>query len=260
MRLFTLAVAGLFVTGALAQQQSQPAVPALDPNRSRLDALLMQWEEKMKTLQSVSATVVREKEDKVFQSRETFEGQARYMRPNLALLDLRMRGRPGVFEKYIFTGTYLYEYHLGTKEVRIHELPPPKPGQVADDNFLSFLFGMKAEEAKRRYDLRLAGEDKYYVYLEVVPRFPADKADFQKAQLVLNQGSMLPRMLTFTEANGNRVKWDIPAVESGTRLDRNEFTAPTLPPGWKARRMPKVTDPQAQVDPNLPPRVVRPKE
>ena len=49
--------------------------------------------------------------------------------------------RQDIFKKYICTGTYLYEYNLSNREIRYQELPPPKPGQVADDNFLSRLYG-----------------------------------------------------------------------------------------------------------------------
>src|SRR6266852_881386 len=219
MRNSCLALLGvLLLCTALRGQQptvaSPPAAP-LDPN-NRLDALLMQWEAKMKSVQTLKATVRRERVDQVFKTRDTFAGEAKYMKPNLAMLDLRRQDRQDIWEKYICTGTYLYEYNLANREIRYHELPPPKPGQVADDNFLSFLFGMKAEEAKRRYDLKLIGDgkDKYYHYMEILPRFPADRADFEKAQLVLTQNTMMPRRLTFIEPNGNQITWDIPVIES----------------------------------------------
>src|SRR5207302_1388625 len=110
-----------------------------------------------------------------------FEGTAKYMKPNLASLDLRLRGRPNVIERYICTGTYLFEFRQAESKIRAHEMPPPKEGQVADDNFLSFLFGMRAAEARRRYDISLFKEDANYNYLKILPRFPEDKADFQTA-------------------------------------------------------------------------------
>ena len=58
------------------------------------------------------------------------------------------------------------------KEILAYQVPPPKPGQVADDNCFSLLFGMKAEEAKRRYVLQLdRPEDPYYYYINILPRF-----------------------------------------------------------------------------------------
>jgi TIGR03009 family protein len=264
MRYCWLAITGaLFLCGVLSAQQPQqaPANPGLDPSKDPLDALLVQWEEKMKSIDTLSANVIRTKDDATFKTREIFEGKAQYMKPNLALLDLKMRGQQTKFEKYVSTGTYLFEYAPTNKELRYHELPAPKPGQVADDNFLSFLFGMKANEAKQRYDIKFAGpgQDKYYYYLEITPRSPADKQDFQKANLALTKGTLLPRLLTFDAPNGDRVQWDIPNIESGARLNREDFTRPPLPPGWKYQRVARQ-DPGLEQAPNIPPRVVRPQK
>jgi len=263
MRYVWLALSGvLLATCALQAQQASPA-PAvtLDPARNPLDALLVQWEQKMTSITDLSAEIVRIKEDKVYGTREIFEGWAKFKKPGLALLDLHRRDSPAVIEKYICTGTFLYEFSQSNKQVRVHELPPPKPGQIADDNFLSFLFGMKAEEAKSRYDLKVVKDDNFYIYLEVLPRTPADKADFQKAQLAFTRSTMLPRLLIFMEPNGNRVNWDIPSIDINARLNRNEFTSPTLPPGWKYVRVPLNADGAANPgNGNVEPRLYRPKQ
>jgi TIGR03009 family protein len=263
MRYCRLAIAGaLLVCGVISAQQPQqaPANSGFDPSKDPLDALLLQWEEKMKTVETLSAKVVRTRDDNTFKTREIFEGQAQYMKPNLALLDVRMRGQPTRFERYVSTGTYLFEYAPANRELRYHELPPPKPGQVGDDNLLSFLFGMKADQAKRRYDIKFIGpgQDNFYYYLEISPRTPADKQDFQKAMLALSKNTLLPRLLTFDTPNGDRIQWDIPSIESGARLSRQDFEKPPLPPGWKYVRVARQ-DPG--MDPsNIPPRVVRPQK
>jgi TIGR03009 family protein len=265
MRTVWLALSGMLLVGTAlhAQQQAPPtapAPPALDPAHNKLDGFLVQWEEKMKGIQSLSAEITRTKQNKVYGTVDVFEGKAKYLKPNLALLDLRRRDKPNIFEKFICTGTYLYEFSPQNQQVRIHELPPPKPGQVADDNFLAFMFGMKAEEAKRRYEIKLSGEDKHYIYLDVAPRFDADKADFQKARIALLRSTLLPRALNFVEANGNVVNYDIPAIETNGRLDRNEFTSPALPPGWKYVRIPRTDDAAtAPANGAIQPRVIRPK-
>jgi TIGR03009 family protein len=263
MRSFLFALIGVVVlnTDLFAQQAVQsPTNPPLDPRNNRLDALLLQWEAKMKMVDTLSAEVTRVKEDRVFKSTDTYQGRAKYKKPNLASLELHRTDKPEIFEKYISTGNFLYEFSPSNKEVRVHELPRPKPGQVSEDNFLSFLFGMKAEEAKRRYDLKLLPEDKYYYYIEVRPRYPADKADFQLAQLALLQSTFMPAQLTFFEPNGNRVTWSIRSVQQGVTLDRNEFTKPELPRDWKFVTAPRVSQGGSPSgNPGLQPRVVRPK-
>ena len=79
----------------------------------------------------------------------------------------------------------------------------PRKDKIAEDNFHSFLIGMKAADAKRRYELKLVKEDVNYLYIEVKPRNASDLADFSLAQLALTQKTFLPRMLIYTAANGN---------------------------------------------------------
>jgi TIGR03009 family protein len=186
------------------------------------------------------------------------------MKPNLAMLEMVKKGKPEIFEKYICSGTFLYEFVPANKIIRAHELPQNQQGQLADDNFLSFLFGMKAEEAKRRYDLKLVKEDEWYIYIEVTPRFAADKADFQKARLTLNAKTFLPRQFWMEQPNGNEVTWDLPKSESGVKLNRLDFGAPSVPQGWSLVKVPRgqETGPVGgKPEPrDVPPRIVRPNE
>ncbi len=266
MRFSWLALAGVLVgSGVYAQQPPQtapttpPAAQPAQPNAARLDALLLKWEQEMKNVQVLAAELARTTVDKTYGKAETFTGSAKYMKPNLAALEMVKKDNPQVYEKYLCTGTYLYEYVPATKLLRVHEVPQPKnpAGNVTDDNFLSFLFGMKAEEAKRRYDMRLVKEDQWYIYIEVLPRFPADKVDFQKARLILNQGNFLPRQVWFEQPNGNEITWDIPKLASGAdaKVQRSDFTPPqSAPAGWNMVKVPR----QDTAKPNeTQPRVIR---
>jgi TIGR03009 family protein len=249
---FWLAQASILVACSTlsAQQPPAPTAGQLDPANARLEAILLQWEEKMKSVETLSAQVVQEKVDNVLRSRTVYQGYARFMKPNRALLFLQQQNKPDRYLKYISTGTFFYEYNQLSQEVRIHEMPQTKTGRVGDDNVLSFLFDMKAEEAKRRYELKLIKEnDPNYIYVEVTPRLPADRADFTKAYFALTRKDLLPRALMFEEPNGNRNKWDMPVLEIGARIDPTEFASPTIPQGWKVVRMPRT---------EVAPRVVRP--
>jgi TIGR03009 family protein len=170
---------------------------------------------------------------------------------NLAMLELQRKDKPEQFEKILCNGSALYQWNPTDKEIRMQPLPQPKPGQVADDGPMQFLLGMKAEEARRRYDLKLSKTDQFYFYIDVLPRFDQDKADFQQARLVLNRDSFLPRQLWFKQPNGNTVTWDIPKIESGASLNVRDFDTPTPPPGWK------IAQPVAQNPAPPQPRVIR---
>src|SRR5207302_968982 len=109
---------------------------------------------------------------------------------------------------------------------------------VAQDNVMGFMFGMKAADARQRYDMKLAKEDQYYIYIDILPRFPADKADFQFARIVLNKDSFLPRQLWFQQSKTTEVTWDIPVVRAGVAVKRTEFDAPNVAPPWKLTIVP----------------------
>jgi len=246
MRVSVFAVALLLAIAFGADAQTPPAgnaaPPAGAPNATsaKLDAIMLKWEQEMVKIQTLAANLNRTDKDKSFGNTTKFSGSAQYMKVgsgaavrNLAALELKEDGKADYAEKFVCTGTYLYAFQPKQKEIKAYELPKPKPGQVADDSFLGFLFGMKADEAKRRYALSLAKEDNWYVYVDIVPRTREDKAEFARARLVLNKDSFMPRQLWFEHLNGNEVTWDIPQLRSGVDLDRRLFDQPKLPPGWK---------------------------
>ena len=235
-----------------------PPAPAADP---KLDQLLNRWEKEMSSITSLQADLTRTTVDKVWGGNDVFVGKAKYVKPNFALLDVQKKGAPNDYEKFLCTGTFLYQFLPASKVINVFELPQPRPGQPAVNNdFLSFFFGMKATEAKLRYDLKLVKEDQHYFYLEVQPKMAADKADFTRARLVLSAPTMLPREVWFEQPNGNEVKWDLPKVERDVKIDRSEFAPPAqLPAGWNMVRVPRAENTPPPTN-NLPPSRVRPQD
>lgn len=277
MRVPVIVLAGVLSSGAIAgAQQTTPAgnkvptSPLVAPNNPKLDAYLLRWEQEMKKVQTLAAVIARIDKDKSFGSTTKLTGTAQYMKSgtgpsalNLAMLELKQDGKTDLTEKVICTGTYLYQYRPAQKEIHAYEMPKPKPGQVSDDGFLGLMFGMRAEEARRRFVLNLFKEDAYYVYVDIVPRFPADRADFSRARLVLMKDTFMPRQLWFEHPNGNEVTWDIPNLRTGVSLDRRMFDAPRTPPGWKlvpvnrGNATPPMSTPTGANGGNPPPRVIR---
>lgn len=245
MRAFVIALAAMLAAGLTAQAQTTPPPPA--PADNKLDEYLRRWEQEMQKVQGLVAVLERTEKDKTFQTEKKYTGYAEYLKSgtgptalNLAMLEMKEAGKDEVHEKYICTGTFLYEFSPTTKEIRAHRMPTPPPGQVADDNFMTFLFGMKAEQAKKRYDLKVTREDQYYIYVDVLPRAEADKVDFVKAQLVLNKDSFLPRQLWFERSNGSTTVWGIPRLDAKAKIDPKHFDAPTPPTGWKMIEVPRL--------------------
>jgi TIGR03009 family protein len=231
----------------------QPA-PALDPSKNELDMILLNWEKAMTSVDRLVAQITRTDTDKVYGTTTLFDGVAKFMRPNRASLRLERRGKPEVYEQLIYTGTYLYQFVPQQKEIRVHQLPAPKSGQISDETFLSFLLpGMKAAAAKERYQLTLVPappNDTWYYYILIQPKAGADRAEFTRARLVIHRSTYMPRELWFEEPNGNESKWDFPRVQTNAPLPPTEFSTPAPPSGWQ----------MVTVQPQPQPRIVRPQQ
>jgi TIGR03009 family protein len=269
MKKFCLVMTGLLacIAAAVAQQpaaQIQPAQPASAVDRAKLlDQHLAAWESRMKDVSSLEMIgIERVDKDHQFKYVDQWKGFAKYSKPNLATLVLQRKDKPEIFEKWICSGNSIYQYVPAEKKIVIHQLQAKKDGAaVSDENFLGFMFGMKADDAKKRYNLQLSKDkenDQYYVYIDIVPREDRDKADFEVARLVLNKDTYLPRQLWFRHPNGNETTWSIPQAKSGVQIDRREFQAPEAPKGWSMVQGVKAGDVKAG-DPKAQPRIVRPQ-
>ncbi len=212
----------------------------------------------MEGVQALSATLKRTEKDQTTDTVKHYTGFTKYLRvssggttQNLALLQMTEDGKTDFSQRYVCSGAFLYEFLPAEKEIVAHEIPKPKSGQVSDDNFMSFLFGMKKEDAKARYGLKLDHTDAYYVYVLIEPRYAADQVDFKKAQIVLFKDSLLPCRLWFLQPNNSETTWEVSKIKNNdTSIDRRDFDKPTPDPGWKMIAAPK--------DSETPPRVVRP--
>jgi TIGR03009 family protein len=216
-----------------------PPAPEAPPERPVLDRHLLRWEQEMRKTQTLAANFTRTDKDKAFGSVRKYSGVVQYMKAvsgkgdplNLFVLELREQGKADFAEKMICTGTQLYQFVPTAKEIRVFELP--KPRQKVEFSFLASLFGGKVEEISRRYSLKLVKEDRWYIYVDIIPRQPDDRTDFIRARLVLSKETFLMRQLWLEQSNGNESTWDIPRMQSGALLDRRLFDAPKPPVGWR---------------------------
>jgi TIGR03009 family protein len=255
MRYRSLSLLAFFAVSlaALAQQPQTPPPqpPQLDAN-NKLDATLQNWEKAMAGISSLYTEVKRQTTDKVRMEIDNYTGEARYLKPNKASLYLKNDKKQADFEYLILNGQSAYKYEPSKKEIHLYTLPPAKQGQISDENFVSMLFGMKAVEAKRRYDMQLTKEDQWYLYIQVLPREAQDKADFTRAELVLTKSTSMPRRIWFENPNGNETTWEFTKLQPNIALKTSDFDQPTPPKDWQLKRIPS----QEQQGP----RVVRPQQ
>ena len=114
----------------------------------------------------------------------------------------RAKASNDISEKFVCTGTYFYLFNPEQKEIQARELPRPTPGAMPDDNFLG-MFGLRVEDAKRRYNLKLAKQDDFYIYIDILPRFRRDQAEFEWARIVLNKSNFVPATAAVHVQPGN---------------------------------------------------------
>jgi TIGR03009 family protein len=266
---WSLAILLLIASVSVAQQPPRlvdppagaTAPPLNVPANNALNDLLGQWEQRMKSIQGIEATVRRTEVDAVTNAKEVFEGSAKFLRPDRADLYLKKLSNPQLYERFLLTGTYLYEFRPQQKAVRVHTIPQRAPGQPAmEDNFMGLLFGMSSQEAKRRYDLQLKEKagDTWYSYLLVKPRMPADKAEFTEARLVLWQANrpngLLPAQISFGQTNGNTIQWDILNINAAPKLGPTDFAKPQVPKDWQWITVPPPAGgPASAAPPSSPP-------
>jgi TIGR03009 family protein len=245
MRISTV-LGALLVVPVLALAQ-QPA-----SNQAKmLGYTLQNWEQAMAKLDSFSVICRRTTTDKTFGGVESFEGSAKFLKgapgqTSRALLEMGSKKDPNKFEKFLYTGTYLYEWVPSTKLIRIHDVPQPKAGQpLFDDNIVALLFGMTAAAAQQRYQMTWVPDtkdnNKYYHYVQILPRLPGDKADFTEARLVLTAKDFLPRQVWYHQPNGNEITWDFENLRKNAEagVTATTFTPPqSLPKDWRAERVP----------------------
>lgn len=218
------------------------AALAQPPAQENLDTVLRGWEKAMTDLQSFVSVVERTTLDKALNARDQHKGYAAFMKAankddgSRARLEMAKVTNTKIFEKYICTGTYLYEYVHANATVRVHNLP--KNNQGMQESFLSFLFGMSADQAKARYHMTHVvpnPPDKHYHYILIKPKQEQDKSDFIEARLSLYRANNLPAQIWYLQPNKNEITWNFEKVQINVQIPLKYFE-PELQ-GWRVERV-----------------------
>lgn len=237
MAKFAFSVIGVLVLGTMASSQGPP--PTAQDN---LDLVLRAWEKAMTDLKSFQVIVDRTTLDKSFKTEDKFKGYALFVKApakdagSRARIEMAKTTNPKIYEKYICTGTYLYEYSPAASVVRVHNMPRGNGTGEQQESFLSFLFGMGADQAKARYDMTYVSSDQHYHYVRILPKLAQDKGDFAEARLSLLRSNNLPAQMWYLQANKTEITWSFTEPQVNVNIDLKHFD-PVVPPGWKMERV-----------------------
>ena len=243
-----LLLGGSSLLAQTAPTKLEPLAVKTEASDEKLDGLLREWEAKMKKIERFMVNCKRVEIEALRGKTQTYSGEARYLKPNFASLDLANTEEKANRELMVSNGEKLYEFKLRDKLVVIHEMP--KNGMAEESTFLSFLFGLKSDEVKKRYDLTLrkANDGEGYIYIDIVPKSNADKQEFSKAELVLYSQwisqiepkdparadwAFLPARLFFRQPNDNQSTWSFSNYDLKANLTKDSFLPPQWPKDWK---------------------------
>lgn len=263
----TVVAAGLVAGGAIAiaqqpsppaQRPAAPSFPQLTPQQqAALEQLLAAWETRNASVRTWSCgfhkweynawSPTNAGEQLAFAESS---GEIKYAAPDKGLFRVkaskqwnpetrRYEVRTGeVGEHWVCNGTSIYEFRHTERQLRETKLPPEMQGKAISDGPLPFVFGAKAETLKKRYAMRIITPPGVtdQVWLEALPRFQADAANFSKVELILQARDLMPFAIQIYKPGGQ--DRDVYQFDPKTSLiDRGldmirDFSRPITPLGY----------------------------
>jgi len=163
-------------------------------------------------------------------------GEIRYESPDRGLFSVEQPETRQ--ERWVCDGESVFEYKFDMKKLVEYPLPPELQGKAIANGPLPFIFQAEADSLKRRYWLRLTTPPgtREQIWIEAFPKHQQDRANFRRAELILDARRMQPQALQITLPQGNvrhsYVFTNIKVNDPLGFLHGNPFSA-TTPIGWK---------------------------
>lgn len=244
---------------AYGQQTNPGQIPALNPQQqAALDQLLAAWEARNDRVTTWSCTFYKweynawspadTSGERLAFSEST--GEIKYAAPDKGLFRVKTskqwnsekrqyESRPAnLGEHWVCNGTSIYEFRHSERQLRETKLPPEMQGKAISEGPLPFVFGAKADTLKKRYSMRIITPPglKDQVWLEALPKFQADAANFSKVELILRTNDLMPFAIQIYKPGGQ--DRDVYQFDPRTSLiDRGldlirDFSRPITPLGY----------------------------
>jgi TIGR03009 family protein len=236
------------------------APPALSPQeQAALDRLLAAWEARNAAVSTWSCTFHKWEYNAwspadAAGDRLAFaesSGELKYAAPDKGLFRVReskqwnpearrydVRGGEAG-EHWVCNGESIYEFRHTDRQLRETKLPPEMRGKAISDGPLPFVFGAKADTLRKRYFMRLITppEVRDQVWLEALPRYQADAANFSKVELILQARDLMPFAIQIYKPGGQDrdvYQFDprTSLIDKGLDMLR-DFAKPITPFGYK---------------------------
>ena len=244
---------------AVAAPASQQPAPLTPEQQAALDQLLAAWETRNAAVRTWACTFHKWEYNAWSPAdangeRQPFSestGELKYAAPDKGLFRVketkqwspearRYESRGGdTGEHWVCNGESIYEFRHSERQLRETKLPPEMRGKAISDGPLPFVFGAKADTLKKRYWMRIITPPNVrdQIWLEALPKFQADAANFSKVELILQARDLMPFAIQIYKPAGQ--DRDVFQFDPRTNLiDRGldmirDFAKPMTPFGYK---------------------------
>jgi TIGR03009 family protein len=201
----------------VAAEMKVPAVEALDP---KMWKVLQDWELATKDIKALYAEHQRFVYDQTFSIEKRGEGRVWYESPDHGRYEvdpsnvkgqktkkLDANGTPFTLqahepEKWICTGAEVIKVNDAKKEYEKIVIPQEDRGMNMMNGPLPFIIGMKADQARRRYYLKLLKHENGEIWVHARPREQRDATLWSDAIVILDEKTFLPRAVQLTDPTG----------------------------------------------------------
>ncbi|MFN0017365.1 MAG: TIGR03009 domain-containing protein [Pirellulaceae bacterium] len=253
----------------------QPDWFPLAPNVQQwVDEVLVAWEKTSDEIVTFKCSFKRWEHDPAFGPKDpkipfTFgEGIIQYAKPDKGMFKVekllkysapakegdKVQWLDQIGEQWVCDGRSIFEFSIREKRLYQRILPNEMQGKAIADGPLPFLFGAKVATIKARYWIRPLDpptDRKGEYWLEAVPKFPRDAANFQRVSIILDEKDFLPKALDVYAPNYNsktnraHTEYAFDKRETTLKGDKSlldpqwlfvwkkKFFEPAVPSGWK---------------------------
>jgi TIGR03009 family protein len=246
-----------------APADERQAAPAPAPARAarpidpaEMDVLLRKWERQSALLKTLDVTILRIDDAPAWGDKEYYEGRALFKSPNLAFIDfskikLDEKKKPirdprkkngwvsSPYERIICTGTEVWQYTSDTQQIFVFPLGEDEQKKAVEEGPLPFLFNMRADDARKRYQMTLISDDAKGYGVKIKPKLKEDKESFSVAFVNLDRKYLLPLRIYMISPDGKSSKdFQLGPMYPNRPVNARNFEGKPLGPPWKLVRNP----------------------
>jgi len=191
-----------------SDQLERPAVQPLQVAKPdpELDKVLRDWEKKTSLFHKIVGEFEVIKYEPTFQVEKRAAGKfaheapdkGSYEKKEVVIAPGQQPGKKGFKlqsddpERWVCTGKEVIKINDKDKTYEKMPIPPAAQGENIIEGPLPFLFGMKADRAKKRYKLKLLKKNEAEIWLEVIPKTAQDSSNWDKAVVIIDAKEFVP--------------------------------------------------------------------